>query len=122
MRSALHAAGLRFRTHYRPVPGLRTVVDVAFTRWRVAVQLDGCFRHGCPEHGTLPTAHADYWVEKLGHNIERDRRSDRDLAEAGWLVLRFWEHERPEDIVRAVEHALVARRLATRHEEGHPSP
>lgn len=106
VRSALHRAGLRFRKHYAPLRGKRTRVDVAFTRWRVAVQIDGCFWHSCPVHGTQPAAHTDYWAGKLTRNVARDRDSDRALAEAGWTVLRFWEHESPEDVAAVVARVL----------------
>lgn len=110
VRSALHRAGMRFRKHYVPLAGSRTRVDVAFPRWHVAVQIDGCFWHACPEHGTRPSSHADYWTEKLRRNVERDRRSDEVLAEAGWTVLRFWEHEDPESVAVVVHYALSKRR------------
>ena len=106
VRSALHRAGLRFRKHFPVIPGSRSRVDVAFPRWRVAVQVDGCFWHGCPDHGTQPVTHAEYWTEKIRRNVERDRRCDDALAEAGWTVLRFWEHEETAAVVTAVQHAL----------------
>ena len=93
LRSALHARGLRFRKHARPLPELRCRADIVFPRHRVAVFVDGCFWHACPEHGRLPRTHSSYWAQKLARNLERDRRNDRVLSEAGWLVLRVWEHE-----------------------------
>lgn len=108
LRSALHAAGLRFRKHYRPVTGSRCEVDVAFTRRRVVVLLDGCFWHGCPEHATRPATHGEWWAAKLDRNQARDRENDAMLTEAGWTVLRFWEHERTEDVVASVA-AVLAR-------------
>lgn len=110
MRSALHAAGLRFRKNYRPVLGSRAVVDVAFTRWKVAVQLDGCFWHACPEHGSRPATNTEYWDRKLKLNAERDRRLERVLSDNGWVVLRFWEHERPGEILAKVQETLAERR------------
>jgi DNA mismatch endonuclease (patch repair protein) len=109
MRSALQRSGLRFRKHYRPLPGVRCEVDVAFTRWKVAVLLDGCFWHGCPTHATRPAAHGAWWAAKLDANVARDRRNDQLLTDAGWLVLRFWEHESPDEIVCAVTAALADR-------------
>lgn len=106
VRSALHRAGLRFRKHYTPLSSRRIRVDVAFTRRRVAVQVDGCFWHACPEHGTQPSAHSDYWAEKLRRNVARDRDGDQALAEAGWTVLRFWEHEEPGAVAAAVAEVL----------------
>lgn len=105
LRRALHAAGLRYRVGL-PVPGQRRrTIDVAFTRARVAVFVDGCFWHGCPEHGTQPQSNSAWWTTKLSANQARDRDTDRLLAEAGWTVLRIWEHEDPAaavDRVRAV--------------------
>ena len=104
LRRALHAAGLRYRVGF-PVPGQRRrTIDVAFTRAQVAVFVDGCFWHGCPEHGTQPQSNSAWWTTKLSANQARDRDTDRVLAEAGWTVLRVWEHEDPAaaaDRVRA---------------------
>src|SRR3954451_10328590 len=78
LRKELHARGLRFRKEYRALPGRP---DVAFTRARLAVFVDGCFWHRCPMHGTLPKHNADWWVAKLDANVARDRRQDQLLAE-----------------------------------------
>lgn len=100
LRRALHAQGRRFRVVY-PVPGnRRRTIDIAFTRARVAVFVDGCFWHGCPEHGTQPRANSDWWTTKLAANKARDEDTDRLLHEAGWRVVRVWEHE---DVVTAVQ-------------------
>src|SRR5689334_3181348 len=93
LRRELFARGLRYRVHRRPVPGLRAQADVLFPRERVAVFVDGCFWHGCPDHGVLPKSNREFWSAKLAGNVERDRRTDRNLNESGWLVLRVWEHE-----------------------------
>lgn len=85
--------GLRFRKHLAIVRGLRCKPDVVFTRVKVAVFVDGCFWHACPDHGTRPQANAEWWARKLEANIDRDRRYDAALQDAGWTVLRFWEHE-----------------------------
>jgi DNA mismatch endonuclease, patch repair protein len=93
LRAELHASGLRYRIHVR-VPGApRRSIDVAFTRVRLAVFVDGCFWHGCPLHGTMPAANADWWREKIAANRARDLDTERLLASAGWTVLRVWEHE-----------------------------
>ena len=67
--------------------------DIVFTRARAAVFVDGCFWHQCPEHGTSPKTNAGWWRHKLDTNAERDRTTDTALAEAGWTVIRIWEHE-----------------------------
>lgn len=99
VRRALHAAGFRYRVDYPPIAGLRSRADIVFTRLRIAVYLDGCFWHRCPQHGTTPRANADYWVPKLARNQERDAAATKVLTEAGWIVLRFWEHEEPASVV-----------------------
>jgi DNA mismatch endonuclease (patch repair protein) len=93
LRAALHAMGLRYRVAYA-VPGkARRSIDVAFPRRKVAVFVDGCFWHACPAHGTSPRRNAAWWKSKLDRNVERDRQTDALLIDAGWVVLRFWEHE-----------------------------
>lgn len=96
VRSQLHRRGFRYRVDAQPVPGLRRRADLIFARAKVAVFIDGCFWHGCPAHMTWPIANADWWRGKIGRNRARDRDTDRRLAEAGWTVLRIWEHEAPE--------------------------
>ena len=93
LRRELHRRGLRFRVDYPPVPGLQCRADVVFTKARLAIFVDGCFWHGCAEHGNLPRANRRWWQEKLELNVARDRRNDIELADAGWTVIRFWEHE-----------------------------
>lgn len=97
LRSILHARGLRFRKDLAIRAGQRVVrPDVVFTRARLAVFLDGCYWHACPEHGTSPKRNAAYWSRKLQLNVERDRAVDAALADAGWRVIRVWEHEESE--------------------------
>lgn len=111
LRRLLHASGLRYRVAF-PVPGQRRrTIDVAFTRARVAVFVDGCFWHGCPEHGTRPQANSEWWTTKLAANQARDRDTDRLLAELGWTVIRVWEHEPPEVAVEGIK-ACLARVMA----------
>lgn len=112
VRSALHARGLRFRVDHRlRLPELTVRPDIVFTRRRVAVFVDGCFWHACPIHGISPTRNAAYWTSKLRRNVERDRRVDHVLAEAGWKVIRVWEHEDVTSAVARVAAALEARNL-----------
>jgi DNA mismatch endonuclease (patch repair protein) len=94
LRRALHGRGLRFRKDFRVATAARSVrVDVAFPALRLAIFVDGCFWHSCPEHASVPKANADYWIPKLAENVARDRRNDLELSEAGWTVIRLWEHE-----------------------------
>ncbi|GAB2742373.1 hypothetical protein GCM10027072_42650 [Streptomyces bullii] len=110
VRRLLHAAGLRYRVEY-PVPGMpRRRIDVAFPRAKVAVLIDGCFWHGCPQHATQPKANADWWRRKLDRNMARDRETTEHLLEAGWTVLRFWEHEAPAEVAVRVAAAVEQRR------------
>jgi DNA mismatch endonuclease (patch repair protein) len=97
LRRALHARGLRYRVEL-PVPGAaRRTIDIAFTRARLAVFVDGCFWHACPEHGTEPAVNADWWARKLAANRARDTATDQLLEEAGWRVIRVWEHIPPAE-------------------------
>lgn len=79
---------------------------MVFVAARVAVMVDGCFWHGCPEHATWPRANAQWWRQKIEANIARDRDTDARFREAGWNVIRVWEHEDPEVAADRVEHAL----------------
>jgi DNA mismatch endonuclease, patch repair protein len=101
--------GLRFRVDRSPVPGLRRRADIVFSPSRVAVFVDGCFWHGCPEHATAPKANAQWWADKLAANELRDRDTDRRLAEAGWLGVRVWEHEAVVEAARRVATVVQAR-------------
>ena len=110
LRSLLHRTGLRFRKDFpiRLSGGGVVHADIAFTRSKVAVFVDGCFWHCCPVHGTIPKSNQEYWVPKLKQNVDRDRMKDRELLIAGWRVLRFWEHVDPEaaksDIISTLDH------------------
>ncbi|MEU9276713.1 very short patch repair endonuclease [Streptomyces sp. NPDC048342] len=106
VRRLVHANGLRYRVARRPVPGLRRTADMVFGPVKVAVFIDGCYWHGCPEHYVSPKTNPNYWSEKVARNIARDRDTDSRLEQAGWLVLRFWEHtpaeESAAEIIRRV--------------------
>ncbi|WP_347057389.1 very short patch repair endonuclease [Blastococcus sp. HT6-30] len=107
LRSLLHRRGRRFRKDYRlDLPDARVRPDVVFTKSRLAVFVDGCFWHVCPEHGRQPTHNEWYWTPKLRRNVERDRQADAALAAAGWRVVRLWEHVTPEAGAAIVEAAL----------------
>jgi DNA mismatch endonuclease (patch repair protein) len=115
LRRALHGRGYRYRKDYRLdlANGARVRPDIAFTARRVAVFVDGCFWHVCPEHGTSPAANTWYWEPKLRRNVQRDRAADEALTAAGWEVVRVWEHESLEAAVTAVIDALDRTRSAS---------
>jgi DNA mismatch endonuclease (patch repair protein) len=110
VRRLLHARGLRYRVDHRVVPESRTRADIAFMRQRIAVFIDGCFWHSCPDHLHVPKANADYWVAKLARNVERDAEVSALLRDLRWTVLRFWEHQPPEEAAAAIIDAVQARR------------
>lgn len=83
----------------------RRRADIVFSRARIAVFVDGCFWHSCPDHATRPTRNAAWWAEKLAKNVARDRETDAVLISAGWTVLRFWEHDDPALAAEAIEDA-----------------
>jgi len=106
LRRALHRLGLRFRVGLS-VPGLpRRTMDIAFTRQRVAVFVDGCFWHGCPVHGVAPKNNAEWWAQKLSANKLRDDDTTQHLQASDWRVVRVWEHQPVDEQVRAVLQAL----------------
>ena len=97
---------MRFRVDW-PLPGLpRRRADVAFTRRKIVVFVDGCFWHACPEHRTAPASNADWWATKLQANVNRDRDTDEHMRRLGWTLLRFWEHEDPMSAAGSVEAAV----------------
>jgi DNA mismatch endonuclease (patch repair protein) len=114
IRSELHRRGLRFRVDRAPLPGLRSRADIVFGPARVAVYVDGCFWHSCPEHGTKPKANAEWWDQKLRRNRERDAETDRALREHGWEVVRIWEHEDPVEAAERVWKLVRARQNSRR--------
>jgi DNA mismatch endonuclease (patch repair protein) len=84
---------LRYRVAL-PVPGARRrTIDVAFTRVKVAVFVDGCYWHGCVQHHKVPESNREWWTEKIRRNRLRDEQTTEHLEQLGWRVLRFWEHD-----------------------------
>ncbi|WP_336603865.1 very short patch repair endonuclease [Agromyces seonyuensis] len=110
VRRLLHAVGLRYRVNFRPIPRLNRTADVVFTRQKVAVFIDGCFWHGCPEHYQRPVSNREYWDPKVARNIARDLDTTRRLVSASWIVLRYWEHEAPEEVAKSIA-ACVKQRV-----------
>lgn len=105
--SILHRRGLRYRRDFPVVEGkIRVRPDFVFRRSQVAVFVDGCFWHCCPAHGVIPRANADYWRPKLARNRERDQEVTLALENAGWTVVRVWEHESPTEAASKVTRAL----------------
>lgn len=111
VRREVHRRGLRYFVHRRPLPSLRRTADLVFPTERVAVFVDGCFWHGCPEHGQREVQENRwYWPEKIASNQRRDDDTNERLREQGWLPLRIWEHEDPVDAADRIEGALKQRR------------
>lgn len=107
LRRALFAVGYRYRVSLMlEVPGRRVRPDLIFTKRRLAIFVDGCYWHRCPEHGRMPSDATGYWHAKLQRNVERDQQINEALSAAGWRVLRIWEHVSLNDAVKSVEDAL----------------
>ncbi len=112
LRRLLFSRGLRYRVQIPLLTHPRRVADLAFVRERVAVFVDGCFWHGCPEHSTWPKSNADFWREKILANRRRDRETDELLGSADWEVIRIWAHSSPDDAAALIEGAVRRRRAA----------
>ncbi|MDF1605903.1 very short patch repair endonuclease [Nocardioides sp. YIM 152315] len=108
VRKRLHAAGLRYRVATRPVASFRRKADIIFTKSKIAVFVDGCFWHGCPEHGRREWQHnVEYWPDKISKNRARDVDTTNQLTASGWQVLRFWEHEDPDAVAATIVEAVA---------------
>lgn len=105
LRSALHREGLRFRIHYA-IPGTKRSIDIAFTKWHLAVFCDGCFWHGCPIHATTPKTNQEWWRDKNATNKARDLDTNLRLTSDGWTVLRIWEHVSVDDAASLIRSQL----------------
>ncbi|HVB42810.1 MAG TPA: very short patch repair endonuclease [Streptosporangiaceae bacterium] len=114
VRSAVHALGLRYRVGMSPMPGIRRTADLVFPRAKVAVFVDGCFWHGCPEHHRPAKRNVEFWQTKIEGNIARDADTDDRLRQAGWRVIRVWEHEEPAEAAAAIK--AIVREAASRDE------
>lgn len=107
IRRELHRRGLRFRINYALLPGRP---DVVFTSARVAVFVDGCFWHACPDHGVMPKNNREWWQQKLRRNVSRDHEKDEQLQTLGWIVIHVWEHEDPIMAANQIEQLWRSRR------------
>lgn len=123
LRRLLHATGLRYRVDAAPLPGLRRRADIVFRPARVAIFVDGCFWHGCPDHGRRPTiSNPGYWSRKVKRNQARDHDTDERLAAAGWVTLRVWEHEAPAETAARIAATVRSRRIGLGHgTQRHPA-
>lgn len=116
LRVQLHRLGYRYRKDLRLVldSGVAVRPDIVFTAKKIAIFVDGCFWHVCPEHGRQPTSNEWYWTPKLRRNVERDRLVTDALQDAGWRVARIWEHvplaAAVDVVVDMIEHGFDASR------------
>ncbi|MGM1057745.1 very short patch repair endonuclease [Saccharothrix sp. Mg75] len=99
LRAALHAQGLRYRVSTRPLPELRRTADIVFFKERLAIFVDGCFWHGCPEHHRPARKNSAFWGTKIVDNKRRDAETNEALVQQGWTVIRCWEHEDTATVV-----------------------
>ena len=107
LRREMHRIGLRYRVGYEVLKKPRRVADVAFPGRKIAVFVDGCFWHGCPEHATWPKRNADFWRQKIEANRQRDADTNARLQANGWTALRFWSHESPVEAAETVARVVA---------------
>jgi DNA mismatch endonuclease (patch repair protein) len=107
LRQEMYRIGLRYRIDYEVLIKPRRVADAAFPGRKIAIFVDGCFWHGCPEHATWPKRNAEFWRQKIEANRQRDTDTNERLRSLGWTVLRFWSHESPTDAAKTVAHMVA---------------
>ncbi|UQX11040.1 very short patch repair endonuclease [Candidatus Mycobacterium methanotrophicum] len=110
LRRLLFAEGLRYRVAARPLPRLKRTVDIVFRPSRVAVEMRGCFWHGCPQHFRAPASNKEYWTAKIARNKGRDLATEQALRDAGWLLVVVWEHDNLREAAREIASAVARRR------------
>lgn len=110
LRKALHAQGLRYRLHVPLLAKPRRIADIVFPATKIAVFVDGCFWHGCPEHASWPKSNADFWRQKIETNRSRDADTDQRLQALGWVSVRIWEHEDANHAASRIAELVRARR------------
>lgn len=114
LRQELYRSGLRYRVNFEALKKPRRVADLAFPGLRIAVFVDGCFWHGCPQHATWPKQNTEFWKQKIEANRHRDADTNVRLRDGGWTVLRIWEHEPPIEASKAVAQLVTAARARLR--------
>jgi DNA mismatch endonuclease, patch repair protein len=119
IRRELHRRGLRYRVNHPRLPGRP---DIAFTGAHVAVFIDGCFWHACPDHGVLPKNNREWWQSKLFRNVARDREKDAQLDRMGWVAVHIWEHEDPIQAADVIEQLWQSRRQTPPRQAGRTPP
>lgn len=107
LRQEMHRIGLRYRVCYEVLKNPRRVADAAFPGRKIAIFVDGCFWHGCPEHATWPKRNAEFWQQKIEANRRRDADTNERLRSLGWTVFRFWSHESPTEAAKTIACALA---------------
>jgi DNA mismatch endonuclease (patch repair protein) len=122
IRRLLWSRGFRYRVCARPIPSVRRTVDIVFGPSRVAVEVRGCFWHGCPEHYRAPARNDSYWSAKVARNQARDADTEQLLRDAGWLLIVAWEHDDPAQVADEVAMAVERRRRGTKTVDGQPPP
>lgn len=105
LRRALHALGVRFRVHDRSLPG---TPDISHKGAGVAVFVDGCFWHACPEHFRKPATNTEFWENKRTYVAESRARKKAELEAKGFQVIEVWEHEMREDAAGVAERVAAA--------------
>ncbi len=110
LRFLLHKKGLRYRIDVKPVKELNSRADIVFRSVKVAIFVDGCFWHGCPIHGTQAKANARFWRNKIEQNQKRDLNTTKLLKQAGWKVIRIWEHQNPAIAAERIDRVVGKRK------------
>jgi DNA mismatch endonuclease, patch repair protein len=110
LRRELYRRGLRYRVNYEVMKKPRRVADVAFPWLKIAIFIDGCYWHGCPEHATWPKQNAEFWRQKIETNRLRDADTNSRLLDVGWTVLRFWEHQSPIECAETIAQKIATTR------------
>jgi len=107
LRREIRKMGLRYRVDYEVLKKPRRIADIAFPRRKIAIFVDGCFWHGCPEHATWPKQNAEFWRQKIESNRRRDTDTNDRLRDINWTVLRFWSHESPSEAAKTIARVIA---------------